>query len=156
MRAMGGAAGVPGGDGCIRVEANSQSLTDPGLPAWTFGLPGATAVLWPEDLSSSRYVRLVSIAGKPVPADPRVGMNFGIEDVRVVAVANPTSVVLETMMVDTNSPTVHVRLRVVRKNGKDDKYDAVFQSGNKTLATWVATLDLPPDITVLQGLVETP
>lgn len=83
-------------------------------------------------------------------------MNFGVEDVRVVAVANPTSVVLETMNVDTGSATVHVRLRVVRKNGKDDKYDAVFQGGTKAPATWAVTLDLPPDITVLQGLVETP
>lgn len=156
LRAQGPATPSFGGDGRIRVEANLQSLTDPGVPAWTFGLPGPTAVLWPEDLSSSRYVRILSVAGNPVPADPRVGMNFGIEDVRVVAVANPTSVVLETMNVDTASPTVHVRLRVVRKNGADERFDAVFQGGGKPLATWVATLDLPPDITVLQGLVETP
>lgn len=50
LRATGGVSsgiGSVGGAGRIRVDANSITLVDPGNPAYTFGLPGSQAMIFP-------------------------------------------------------------------------------------------------------------
>lgn len=71
VEALGGGGYRPGGLGRIRIERviNDNSLTVVPSPSVVDLPDGATALLWPP--AGAPEVRIVSIQGKDVPADPR-------------------------------------------------------------------------------------
>lgn len=154
MHARGGdnaSSGYPGGDGRIRVEANTTPFQfNSAEPEPGFGLPGPTAKLWPDTMAPS--IKITSVAGTTVPTDPCGGFTFGTHD--VIATSIPmTHVLIETRNV---APTSLVKLRIVRVSGSDTVLNATFQSGSQTLATWNVDVTLPSNFSVLQAIAQTP
>lgn len=134
-----------GGEGRIRLEAVQTSATWDLQPVTTLMTPDNPVLLWPPD--DAPTVRLVSIGGHLFPADPGARLDPGREDI-TMDLAEAQQIVLETANVD---PAASVQVRVTPEHGAPLFIDAVFQSGNRTLATWTATADLPDGYLMVQA-----
>jgi hypothetical protein len=78
----------------------------------------------------------VSLGGKPLPADPRGLSGLGGIGV-IVDQAGEHELVIQTQNVPT---TWTVRVLRAPLAGVVEGYDAVFQSGTQTSATWTAKI----------------
>jgi hypothetical protein len=138
-----------GGVGRIRVEANTVSLSDPGDPAYTTGLPGSTAVVWPD--ATVPAVQVVSVGAASVPVDPRASFDFPLADVSLADPAAQT-VVLEArnVPIGPNPPRWNVVVRVAPKSGQDFTVNATYVSGDTNLSTWYAHVTLPNGFSAIQ------
>lgn len=87
--------------GRIRVEANQVSFASTGTPTASFGLPGATATLWPES-AVAPSVRVVSMGPEAVPSDPRASFEFPYADVNLTN-GSAQVLVIEAANVPTGS-----------------------------------------------------
>ncbi len=131
------ATGSNGGHGRIRIEANAETLSDPGAPAYTVGYPGATATIWPP--ADAPTVQPLTLGAGSVPSDPRGSFDFPFADV-TVADPNAQTLVIEARNVPLNWI---VKVRVVPRVGQDFTVNATYVSGDVTLSTWNASLTLP-------------
>ena len=145
LRARGGIAAIsPGGAGRIRVEGNSITLSDPGNPAFSPGVAGATAVIWPA--TSAPSIVISSVGGQPVPVDPRASLDFGSQD---VGLNNPNPVTVQIQA--TNVPTSwSMVVRVVPKQGAAQNVNATRISGGFASSIWEASLSLPNGFSNMQ------
>lgn len=137
--------GGVGASGRIRVEANDTSeFNHAGDPAYTAGLPGETATLWPDETHPT--IRVLSIDGVEVPADPRASLNFPHADVSLRQKDG-----LTIRMEARNVPTDWlVNVRVVRKIGTDEIIAAALKSGDEALSYWEATATLSDGFSAIQ------
>ncbi len=143
-----------GDPGRIRVEANEVAFGHVGYPLASFGLPGATAVLWPEDLSAAPpRVRVVSLGPEAIPADPAASFAFPQADVNVTT--GTQVLIIECENVPTGSdppgtPAWNVIARVVPRGSNSFAVSANYVSGNYAQSTWQATLNLPTGFSAVQ------
>lgn len=136
--AMGsGQYGGLSGWGRIRLEAIHPGATWDLNPLTTVMAPDAPILLWPP--AAAPTVRVVSVGGKPAPADPRANFAPGQQDLTIEQ-AQTGTIVLETTHVD---PGLHVKVRVTPEYGAPMLLDAAFGSGDLSRATWTATTALP-------------
>jgi len=134
-----------GGSGRIRVEANTVSLTDGGTPAFTSGLPGSIATIWPP--AAAPTITATLIGGQAVPSAPLSSLNFPNAD---VALTNPNPVVVQLQC--TNVPTNStVNVRVVPKSGRDLSVPATFVNGDINSSIWQTAASGPNAISLPDG-----
>jgi len=139
-----------GAAGRIRVEANDISLVQPGAPMYTAGFPGENAELWPE--AGAPVVRLITLAGVPVPEDPTANLvNFAEADVPV-ATEDFAQLVIETENVDSQAS---VLVRVTPLAGTNLDYEAFHISSSNGVSTWHADLPLEQGFSAIQVRVVT-
>ncbi len=144
------ATSLNGGNGRIRVETNSIGFGHAGEPHYTAGFPGETAELWPD--ASAPIVRLVSLAGAPVPVDPKGNViDFTQADVPL-ATEDLAQLVIETENID---PQADVQVRVTPLSGQNDDYPAFFISTTDGVSTWHADLPLGQGFSAIQVRVVT-
>jgi len=147
LSALGGTIG-PAADGRIRIEGNTVSPSIVYAPLPSAAHPANPAVIWPD--STAPAVRIVSVGGFAVAAQPRGQLNAAA-DVLPDILPPSMTVVIETTNVATSS---QVNLRVAPLSGDATTVAATYVSGNSTLATWNATVTLPPGSVSLQVRVE--
>ncbi len=145
LRAAGGTQSS--GFGRIRVEANAITLADPGVPPFSFGVPGDPAMIFPPALAPR--VRCVSVGAAPVPADPRASLGFPLSDVSMAS-PSPVTIVVEGENVPLNW-AVEVRM-VPTTSGTDVAVLATLQPGStEALSTWHAQMTFPNGFAAVQA-----
>lgn len=140
-------------EGRIRIEANQFALGDIGQPVASFGLPGATAQLWPDD-ATDPSVRVVSLSSIPIPANPAARFDFPAADLNIET-GSGQQLLIEAKNIPTGSdpPGVqawNVRARVVPRGSTAFTVNATFSSGNYATSLWTATLSLPNGTSAVQ------
>lgn len=149
LRAMAGTShGITSasGNGRIRVEANSITLTDVGVPAYSAGLPGNPVNIFPP--AAAPEVKVVSIAGQSVDDDPWGRIDFPMQDVSIssggssIIVIRGHNVPLDWTM----------SVRIVPTVGADINLTATAQPGStQALSTWHAAVTVPSGFSVVQA-----
>ncbi len=138
-----GASSSNGGIGRIRIEGNNISLVSTTPPA-SQAIVGATAQIWPS--ASIPALRVLSIGGAAAPDDPYARLNLP-SDIQL-SDPFPVTVVIEA----TNMPLDWtVNLRTVPITGADINTPATFASGDATLSTWEAEVQLTNGFSVMQA-----
>ena len=152
LQAIGGAAfsgGVnttsgAGGVGRIRVETNTNELVDLGNPAYSQGLPGTVPRIFRDPLTPQ--IRSVSLAGNPVPDDPRGKLTFPNSD---LVIPDPG---VKTLAIEAENVPVDglVEIRVIRRTGQDAKILADFVSGTLENSLWSANIPVDAGFSTVQ------
>ncbi len=142
-----GGSGYTGsaGKGRIRLEANNINMsgtTDPNASIDT--TPFSEPALWPD--ANAPTVRVISIGGVQVPADPRASFTYPLQDVSLADYA-PQTAVIEARHVPLSWT---VAVRVIPKSGPDSRVFATYVSGDETLSTWHADLTFPNGFSAVQ------
>lgn len=138
LRATGGDASA--GIGRIRLEyVTTLPVLGDVTPAASVAslTPGSTAKIFPD--ASDPLLRIVSLNGVAVPADPEATLAFPWQDVAIDGGGGSVTVVLEGTNVPANAT---VNVVVVRLGGaRDAPLGAAFQSSAGSLSTWEVTLN---------------
>jgi hypothetical protein len=138
LRAVGGGGvdrGGAGGGGRIRIEANENLLSELGTPFASLGAPGDPVRIWPD--STDPRLRVVSVAGLPVAADPGNQLAFPGADLPTNS-TGPVPVILE----GTNLPLDWaVSVRAVSVDEQEIEVPATLVGGNQALSTWQVEID---------------
>lgn len=149
LDARGGINGHPGGEGRIRLEAQSGGgslVLTPGVPVEPASNP---ALVWaPETVSG---IRVVSVGSNAVPADPRASLGPAPADLRFDSAA-PLTVTIETRNVETANATVKLLVRPKYGDGMD--VEASFASGTTETALWTAQVSVPQGFSAMQARVD--
>jgi len=158
LQALGGPRGQDhggsGGPGRIRVEANEITMTDLGSPAFTIGLPGETATIFPPP--GAPAIRSISLGDEPVPADPRANMtSFTSTDVAFTGgEEGPFTLVL---LAENTPPDASVTVRLVRGLDTIQTVDAEFvQDNGDGTSDWRAVVEIDEGFTAIQASVTLP
>jgi len=133
-----------GGEGRLRIQANSYIASLRATPDVIAELPGNPVKLWP-DASLDASTRILSVGGGSLPSDPRARMDLPGADSQV-ATTNSVNVVIETRNLPTNSS---VFLRVVPRHSLSFEVPATYTSGTQAIATWNVAAILPKGYNVL-------
>ena len=137
----GGPTNGAGGAGRIRIEGNTVSLTGSSTPAYTMLAPlensGTLVVVWPP--AGSPSLRVLTVAGQTVPADPRARF-VTPGDVVINTSGNVEAIVEATSMPITWTVKVRVNLR----NGDESIVTATRVDGDSVSSRWSATLPAFP------------
>ncbi len=140
-----------GGDGRISIEAESYSFTGTAEPLNAFS--SAMDPLRILRNTSTPSVRVASVAGKPVDADPRARFTLTTTDVSLDD-ATTATVLIEGENIPNNAV---VTLRIVRAaNTTDEIVTATFVSEVSTTSTWTADIDVSGGFSALQANAELP
>lgn len=142
-----------GTQGRIRFESNQLGFGSQGDPIASFGLPGATAQIWPDD-ATDPSVRVVSLTGIPIPADPTARFDFPAADLNITN-GTGQQLLIEAKNVPTGSdpPDVqawNVVARVVPRGSAPFTVNATLAGGNFATSTWTATLNMPTGFSAVQ------
>jgi len=132
--------GGAGGDGRIRLEAETIERTSGTDPAYTFGEPG------PVFVAGLPTVRIASVAGVDAPDQPTGSADIQLPE----STTNPVDVVLETTGIPVGNT---VTVRVTPAHGDFSEYISDALSGNETLASASAQVELPAGPSVLMATV---
>ncbi len=134
-----GAIDTSGSGGRVRIEANSSSFTGSAVGSVTSGLPGADAVLWPDQ--TAPRVTVVSVDGVAVPADPNNTMAAGATDLRI-----DKQVPLKIVIEGRNLPADwKVEVRIAGERAGDATRIQATKTGEQGgVSTWEATVTMPP------------
>ena len=139
------ASGDTGGNGRIRVETNQSDWAFASTPAFTYDAPGTDPQIWlPAD---KPRVRIVSLGGVPVPADPRAGATWAGVDAYLADSGGSKTLVIQAEHVPL---TWNVRARLAPMTGPATVVNATYVSGDETLSTWQADLALGLSYTAIQ------
>lgn len=144
LNATGGSSGTySGGVGRIRIEAAQQSLGSLGItPPASIVDPGDVPQFWPDAATPS--VRVVSLNGVVVPADPRASLSYPSQDTYLSGSGNVTAV-LEAANVPTNAT---LEVFIVKQGGARTLLPSgsvTLTGGNTTLSTWQAVFPSVPN-----------
>lgn len=142
----------PSSHGRIRVEANTTSFGDVGIPAISQGLPTATAQIWPEDvMTEPPSVRVVSLGASNVPADPMASFEFPFADV------NTATSAAQTLTVECKNVPIDVGVqwnltaRIVPRSGTVQTITGPWNiSGTFAESTWTTQVTLPTGFSAIQ------
>ncbi|MCX7719549.1 MAG: hypothetical protein N2111_14260 [Candidatus Sumerlaeaceae bacterium] len=141
-----GSGSAWGGAGRICVEGTDINYTGPSDPAAYVVQPvDATPMIWPP--ASAPSVRLVSLGGQPLPADPRGQFNAWQYDL-VLNEGGTRQLVIETRNVPT---TWSVTVLVTPIDYSYTRYTAAFQSGTEASATWTVDVNVGSGIRAIQA-----
>lgn len=133
--------GLIGGNGRIRLEANSLTLLDVGSPVATVGLPGMNPILFRD--TATPTIRGITLGAESIPADARGSFNFGQTDVSRTD-SGLTQLVITAENVPINSPVdASVVVRMVLTSGQVTTVNAAYQSGTTASSTWTVDVNLP-------------
>lgn len=151
--AVGCGGGTGGGSGRIRVEANEVSFAHVGDPVASFGLPGATAAIWPDD-AVAPSCHVVTLGQATIPSDPRASFAFPYADVNLTN-GTAQTLVIECRNVPTGgdppgTPAWNVVARVVPRGSAPFTANATYVSGDYAQSIWHATLNLPSGFAAIQ------
>jgi len=131
--AANGVAG--GGDGRIRVEANTRTLSGSVVPPPSAITPNQTPQIWPD--STTPRLEIVSVGGTNAPADPRP--NLFQPDIELNEGGQKT-VVVHAYNVPTDG-TWQVQVRLTPRNGKESFVTCTYVSGNQGSSIWQGSLN---------------
>ncbi|MFH0729309.1 MAG: hypothetical protein V2B19_23575 [Pseudomonadota bacterium] len=137
--------------GRVRLEANTVTGTVNFYPVTDVMAPDDPVLIWPPDAAPS--VTVVSIGQIQAPTDPHASLEVGQTDV-VIDHTETTQIRLQTLNVDTVDGTV--RVRVSPRSGDAFLVNAVFNSGTRELATWIAEATMPDGFFVVQAIAKNP
>lgn len=140
----------PGSVGRIRIEANVVTLTNSGTPNFTVGLPGDPPMVWPP--SDAPRITPVTLAGVPIPTDPRASFDFPLSDV-ALSLAAPALLEIEATNLSTTSS---MTVRIVPDHGDPMSVPAIFVSGDDLSSTWNAFCNLANGVSAIQIRAELP
>ena len=148
LRAAGGTGiyEANGGLGRIRIEGNTISASE-SVPPATSGTPGP---VFP--MSESPKLRLVSLAGQPVPADLRGGF-FSPNVDMTIGTHETVALQIEATNMD---PASTVTVRVGLRNGPPFTSPATLVGGHYQLSTWRAEFALPHGMYAIQVMAKLP
>ena len=143
-----------GGRGRIRLESRVNTAGSiQTIPGASVVDPGPTAQIWPP--TNAPTLRIKSIAGTDSPGAPLGNINSGFTDIQVNSGTTNAQIILESQNLSVDPPAT-IQVRVVPKFGSSYSVTAAFQSGTYDLATWVATTQLPAELSVLQARALSP
>lgn len=133
-----GYQGGVGGDGRIRLEAETLTRTSGTTPAHTFGSPG------PVFIAGSPSLRITSVAGVNVPNPPT-----GTADVSLPETTpNPVTVAFATTGIPVGNT---VKLSVAPASGAEVTAVSTALTGSTANATATASINLPVGASTLQA-----
>lgn len=142
-----------GGPGRIRIEANQLAFGSVGNPTASFGLPSATAQIWPDELIDPT-VRVVSLSSIPISSEPAARFDFPAADINVNIGANHQLLIeANNIPTGTDPPNVtawNVVARVVPRGSPPFTVNATFSSGTYATSNWIATINLPNGFSAVQ------
>ena len=138
-----------GGPGRIRLEGNTVSRTLSLNPP-TIGVPPSPVIIWPP--AEAPTVRVVSIAGLAVPAEPKAQLDNNGADL-IVTSTGPLTITLETRSFPT-SGTLNVFIKPL--HGVQVIHEAAAIEGDAALATWQVTAEAPLGHFIVQARAVTP
>ncbi len=139
------------GEGRVRIETNNVAGTLSLFPSTDIVAPDNPVLLWPPD--GAPIVRVLSIEGVDVPADPRSEVELGTADVDVPNTDEDALIVLET----ENVPSSWIiRVRLTPKYGIATFATAVHESGTDSLSTWNVTAPIPDGFFIVQAHARKP
>jgi len=142
-----------GNVGRIRIEANQVAFGSIGNPVASFGLPGVTAQVWPDD-ASDPSVRVVSLSSNPIPANPAARFDFPFADISVTnGTGQQLLIEARNIPTGTDPPGVqawNVVARAVPRGAAAFTVNATFVSGTYASSTWMATLNMPNGFSSVQ------
>jgi len=139
LQAVGSSAGK------VRIEAGSYSGSLTALPPTIVVQPELLPTIWPS--ASAPQARIISVAGKSTPADPRANLDAAGSDLTFQDDL-PLDIVVETKNMDVDASTVNIR--ITPRNGPAQLVKATFDSGTTAQARWVATTKIPQGFAALQ------
>ncbi len=148
-----GCGGGCGDAGRIRIESNQVAFASIGNPVASFGLPGASAQLWPDNVTAPS-VKVLTLGGSNIPVDPAARFEFPLADVNIAGSGSQT-LVIEAKNIPTGAdpPGVavwDVKARVAARTGGVQYVNATFVSGNYAFSTWQAQLPLANGFSAIQ------
>ncbi len=149
VQATGGASYNFGGSGRIRLEANNfDQFTGSTVPPASGDLPGAVALIFPDDAAPRIYV--TQVGGQDVPGDPRP-LRYPLHDVQV-PITGQVVVQVDAYNMPVDPPNAWiVKVRVVPFSGTDTSYQATMLFGGTVEhSTWEATVNLPSGSSAIQ------
>ena len=143
-----------GGRGRIRLESRVNTTASiQTIPGASVVDPGPIAQIWPP--TNAPTLRIKSIASVDAPGAPLGNINSGFTDIQVNTGTTNATIVLESQNLAVDPPAT-IQVRVVPKFGSSYFVTAALQSGTYELATWVATTQLPAELSVLQARALSP
>lgn len=132
-----------GGAGLTRIEATTQNLgTLTITPSASIVDPGATPLFWPD--TATPAIRVVSLNGVAVPADPQALLTYPWQDVYLNGTGNVTAL-LEATNVQT---TATLQVYVTKQGGPRTLLSSgsvTLVGGNTALSTWQAVFTSVPN-----------
>lgn len=140
-----------GGYGRIRIETKDYAAKLKLLPYTVSTLPDAPPLIWPR--AGSAETRILSVAGRKVPIDPRASLEANGADVSLQD-DQPVDIVVETKNMDIDTTVVNIRITPL--HGSAQMVIAKFTSGTKSQATWIATTKLPINFATIQARAVSP
>jgi hypothetical protein len=153
IQAIGGSQaqyGAAAGIGRIRIETLSVSGSLNASPQTDVVEPDDPVNIWPP--AEVPAVRVVSVGGTAVPADPHARFDLGSADLSLADLAS-AEILLQTTRID---PAGTVQVRIAPKIGEPYWVNAVFQSGTVAQASWAALANLPDGFFAVQARAENP
>ena len=140
LQATGSTVEANGGDGRIRVEANTISLSNPGIPPFTSGTPG---LVFPP--LNAPTLKATMVGAQVVPADPTAD----VETVDVtVNDSNPLTVQIEATNIPVGT-TVDVRV-VAKQTANSFIVTSTPLAGTMAMSTATADVTFPPGLSDVQ------
>ena len=128
-----------GGNGRVRIEADANTYTGKAYPTYSFDAPG------PVFLSSLPSIRIASVAGTAVPANPT-----GTADVVLPTnITNPVTISLATSNVPTGNTVI---VKVIPAYGDTAEAISPAISGTTASGTASVQLALPQGPSTLQAV----
>ncbi|MBA5868083.1 MAG: hypothetical protein GDA67_15430 [Nitrospira sp. CR1.3] len=140
--------------GRIRIEINQGGIASSD-PAYSQGVVGSIAQLWPEDVvADSPSTRVVSLGSNNVPTDPQASFEFPYADVNT-ATSGAQTLVIECKNIPTGLDPIgvqawNVKARIVPRSGTVQNITASYVSGDYSLSTWEAQVTLPTGFSAIQ------
>jgi hypothetical protein len=134
ISAAGGSGGYGngGGNGRIRIEANTVTRTVPSIPAYIFSAPGSVFI------ANIPTIQITSIAGVNVPQSPTGA--YGTPDVTLPAgTINPVTVGISASNIPTGTV---VNVTVVPQLGAGSTYTSTGLNGTQQSSTATAGVNL--------------
>lgn len=124
-----------GGQGRIRIEANTRTLVGTIVPPPSVITPNQTPQIWPN--STTPKLEIVSVGGVNAPADPR--SNLFQPDIELNA-GGSRLIVVHAYNVPTDG-TWAVQVRLTPRNGKESFVTCTYVSGNQGSSIWQGSLN---------------
>lgn len=136
---------IKGGDGRIRIEANTFGNYGTANPAPSLATVGPVAKLWPSNTDPK--VTVLNVNNVSAPADP--SLPFSGPDINLTTPGNMV-VQVQAMNVPTDG-SWSVTVRGAPRVGQATVYPCTFVSGNQALSVWQCTIPFTEGLQVIQA-----
>lgn len=137
--------GKYGGNGRIRIEANTFGAWGTANPAPSLITVGSTAKLWPANTDPA--VQIITVNGLAAPADP--GSAFAAPDIQLDS-AGTFQVDVKCNNVPTDASWT-ISVRGAPRNGLASVYPCTFLSGNQAESYWRCNIPFTEGLQAIQA-----